>query len=105
MNDFGLIRYNIENIDREYTHMVLERSDGNSSLMEPDAIRAMCDLESRLTKIHGYRGICQMKFYSKECCRPWSIPNYISLLANKTTCHDIEVNIDVSGEVLNSDSY
>lgn len=51
----------------------------------------MCDLESKLTEIHSYKEFCQVKYYSKECCRPWSIPNYIALLSNKTTCHEIEV--------------
>lgn len=71
--------------------MVLLRTNGNASLLEIDAIRAMCNLESKLTSVHSYRGFCQQKFYVKECCRPWSIPNYIAMLSNKTTCHEIEV--------------
>lgn len=82
-------------IDREYTHFVLKRSDGNTSLLELDAIRAMCDLETKLTTIGGYKGICQVKFYSKQCCRPWSIPNYIALLANRTSCSDIQVCLTI----------
>lgn len=82
-------------IDREYTHFVLKRSDGNTSLLELDAIRAMCDLEMKLTTIGGYKGICQVKFYSKKCCRPWSIPNYIALLANRTSCSDIQVCLTI----------
>lgn len=82
-------------IDREYTHLVLMRSDGNSSLLEMDSIQAMCHLESQLTTIHSYKGFCQMKFYVKECCRPWSIPNYIALLSNKTNCYDIVVRQQV----------
>ncbi|XP_055305297.1 protein dispatched [Sitodiplosis mosellana] len=78
--------------NREYTHMVLVRSNGNASLLEMDALRAVCDLESKLTTVGSYKGFCQMKTYSKECCRPWSIPNYIAFLANKTSCSDIQEN-------------
>lgn len=83
------------NADPEYTHMALVRLNGNSSLLEIDAVRAMCELESKLTGVHSYKGFCQRKFYVKECCRPWSIPNYITLLANKTTCHEIEVTCEL----------
>lgn len=78
-------------IDREYTHLVLVRSNGNTSLLEMDGMRALCDLESKLTAVNSYKEFCQMKIYSKECCRPWTIPNYIAFLANKTSCADIQV--------------
>lgn len=78
-------------LDPEYAHMALLRSDGSASLLEIDAIRAMCNLEFKLTTIRSYKGFCQQKFHVKECCRPWSIPNYIVLLTNKTACHEIEV--------------
>lgn len=78
-------------LDPEYTHMALLRTDGNTSLLEIDAVRAMCNLESKLTGVPSYKGFCQQKFYVKECCRPWSIPNYIAMLSNKTACHEIEV--------------
>lgn len=72
--------------------MALMRTDGNTSLLEIDAVRAMCNLESKLTTVRSYKGFCQQKFYVKECCRPWSIPNYIAMLSIKTTCHELEVN-------------
>lgn len=87
-------------LDPEYTHMALVRVDGNSSLLEIDAVRAMCDLESKLTSVHSYKGFCQRKFYVKECCRPWSIPNYIAMLSNKTACHEIEVTLPCSTTML-----
>lgn len=71
--------------------MALVRSGGNSSLLEMDAIHAMCNLEMKLTTIHNYDEFCQVKFYTKECCRPWSIPNYIAMLSNRTTCHEVQV--------------
>lgn len=82
-------------LDAEYTHMALLRTDGNTSLLEIDAIHAMCNLESKLTTVRSYKGFCQQKFYVKECCRPWSIPNYIAMLSNKTACHEIEVKMEI----------
>lgn len=71
--------------------MVIERSNGNKSLLELDAIREMCELEIKLTSIGSYKSFCQLKAHSKECCRPWSMPNYIALLSNKTNCSEIQV--------------
>lgn len=79
--------------DREYTHMAIVRPNGNKTLLELDAMRAMCDLELKLTTIDSYKGFCQLKAHSKECCRPWSMPNYIALLSNKTSCSEIGVCI------------
>lgn len=77
---------------RENTHMVLVRTSGTTTLLSMDAMRAICELSEKLTEIESYRGFCQLRAYSKECCRPWSIPNYIALLSNKTSCSKIEVN-------------
>lgn len=81
--------------NKEYTHMVLVRSNGNASLLDIESVRGMCDLETKLTTLKNYKGLCQLKFYSKQCCRPWSIPNYITLLSNKTTCAEIEVRFKI----------
>lgn len=60
--------------------------------MKIDAMHAICELESKLTKIEKYKGFCQQKAHSEECCRPWHIPNYIALLSNKTSCSEINEN-------------
>lgn len=52
----------------------------------------MCELESKFTSIQTYEKICQIKSNSKQCCRPWSLTNYITLLSNKTLCSQLEVN-------------
>lgn len=57
-----------------------------------DDLLAVCDLEQKLTSVSGYREICQRQLSSKNCCRPWSLPNYIALLAKKENCFDINVS-------------
>lgn len=88
---YNLIRIFL--LDREYTHMVLVRSNGNRSLLEMDAVRAVCELETKLTSIGSFKGFCQVRTYSKECCRPWSLANYAAFLANKTSCSEIQARI------------
>lgn len=82
----------------EYGHFVLERVNQtlNESLFEWSALIAMCDLEMRLTQVNYYRDLCQVEIGSKKCCRPWSLPNYVALLSNRSSCLDIEVSRDVN---------
>ena len=50
----------------------------------------MCDLEQRLiTDTAHYDEFCVREVMSNECCRPWSIPNYVALLTNRTHCFDL----------------
>lgn len=82
-------------VGREYAHFVIERIGSkdlsNISLFDADAIGAMCDLETKLTAINEYKNICEEKVISKQCCRPWSIPNYFAALSNKTNCAELKV--------------
>lgn len=84
------------NTGPEYGHFVLERVNQtlNESLFEVNSLIAMCDLELKLTQVHYYRDLCQLEIGSKRCCRPWSIPNYVALLSNRSSCFDIEVSTD-----------
>lgn len=92
----------------EYAHFVVQRTNipnnrtnnineqhlphNNNSMFELDVLLAICDIETKLTKIDYYDKLCQTEMGSKKCCRPWSLPNYIALLSNKTQCMEIEVN-------------
>lgn len=64
----------------------------NESLFRLEALLAMCDLEAKLEAAAEYRGLCQTEISSKKCCRPWTIPNYIALLSNRSSCYDIQVS-------------
>jgi hypothetical protein len=62
-------------------------------MLEINALLATCDLEQRFTATKEYLHICQQELTSSNCCRPWTLPNYVAFLSNKTSCFDIEVNM------------
>uniref|UniRef100_A0A336L3V2 CSON002639 protein n=1 Tax=Culicoides sonorensis TaxID=179676 RepID=A0A336L3V2_CULSO len=80
----------------EYAHFVITsvNHEKHSSLFDITNLLAICDLEQKLSSIDGYRDICQRPMSSKQCCRPWSLPNYIALLTNKEDCFQIN-NTDI----------
>ncbi|XP_063707430.1 protein dispatched isoform X2 [Culicoides brevitarsis] len=75
----------------EYAHFVIKkRNQGkNSSLLNIEDFLAICDMEQRLTMVKGFDFICERKITSQKCCRAWSFPNYISLLAGKNNCFEL----------------
>lgn len=77
--------------DNGYSHFVMERINHNlsESLFEINGLLAMCDLEQHLIATDHYGEFCVREVMTNECCRPWSIPNYVALLTNKTHCFDI----------------
>lgn len=81
-------------LDNEYAHFIVQRVNHNvsDSLFEINAMMAMCDLEIQLMNVNGYGDVCELDNDSKKCCRPWSLPNYVALLSNKTSCFDIDVS-------------
>lgn len=80
-------------LDIEYAHFVVKRVNHNltESLFEINALLAMCDLEFQLEQFHEYEKLCEREMTTQNCCRQWSLPNYIALLANKSSCYEIEV--------------
>lgn len=80
--------------DNEYAHFIVKRVNHNltESLFEINALMAICDLEIQMLNVNGYGELCQLDIDTKKCCRPWSLPNYIALLSNKTSCFDIDVS-------------
>ena len=56
---------------------------------------AMCRLDSRLRIGEEFLGLCQT--VSKGvCCNSWSLPNYVALLNNKTSCMEITVGLFIT---------
>lgn len=50
----------------------------------------MCEIETTRIRPHqSFEDSCVRYTFSKECCPSWSLPNYVALLTNKSTCHDI----------------
>ncbi|XP_061387699.1 protein dispatched [Musca vetustissima] len=76
---------------KEYSHFVVERIGPNAtdSLFDLNGILAMCELQEQITKVNNYGEYCEREMISNNCCRPWSLPNYAALLANKSSCFDL----------------
>lgn len=81
-------------LDKEYIHFVIKRVNWmlNESMLEVNTLLAMCELEQALVETDHYYSLCQKELTTSNCCRPWSLPNYVSLLSNKTSCFDITVS-------------
>lgn len=76
-------------------HFVVQRIrwNLNESMFDTNVLYSMCELEQRIADTEGYADICQRDVSSESsCCRPWSLPNYVALLSNKTSCFDINVS-------------
>lgn len=91
--------YFCDSPNSEYAHFVLQRDSSDDrenitskSMFDLDILLAICDIEMKLVQTDYYGKLCQTEMDSKRCCRPWSLPNYIALLSNKSSCRDIEVN-------------
>ncbi|KAL5283685.1 DISP1 family protein [Megaselia abdita] len=76
---------------KEFTHFVVERYGPNAtdSLFDINAFHAMCQLDETIQSVSFYQGFCEREYNGEDCCRSWSISNYIALLSNKTSCFDI----------------
>ncbi|XP_013111816.1 protein dispatched [Stomoxys calcitrans] len=76
---------------KEYSHFVVERVGPNAtdSLFDINGILAMCVLQDQITKVPYYEEYCEREMISNNCCRPWSLANYATLLANKSSCFDL----------------
>lgn len=61
-------------------------------MFDATTLLSMCELEYNLIDTAGYTDLCQKKISSNECCRPWSLPNYIALISNKSSCFEINVS-------------
>lgn len=72
-----------------YGRAVFAPVDQNSSLFSPVAVLSMCRLQRRLTRSEQYSSTCQRRTGSTECCRVWSLTEYLVLLANVSSCHQL----------------
>lgn len=85
--------YFCDSPSKDYSHFVVERIGPNDtdSLFDLNSLLAMCQLQNQIIAIPSYGGFCQREELTDSCCRPWSLPNYAALLANKTSCFDLNV--------------
>ncbi|XP_037730791.1 protein dispatched [Drosophila subpulchrella] len=92
---------------KEYSHFVVRRIGPNAtdSLFDLNGLLAMCQLQDQITEVPSYRAFCEPEMLTTECCRPWSLPNYAAMLANKSSCFDLTVEDVTSLQTLLSGCY
>lgn len=86
--------YFCDSPSKDYSHFVIERIGPNATetLFDRNSLLAMCQLQEQITNVHKYEEYCDREMISNNCCRPWSLSNYVALLANKSSCFDITVS-------------
>ncbi|CAG0886573.1 unnamed protein product [Darwinula stevensoni] len=77
-----------------YSHMVISSIDGYGTLFSRESLLSICSLEKKFAQKQLYSDFCD-ESSAGQCCRAWSLPSYIALLHNHTSCFDI-TNEDVN---------
>ncbi|KAG8338132.1 Protein dispatched 1 [Homalodisca vitripennis] len=77
----------------EFSRVVVSM-EGSGDLMSLTALKDMCRLEQYLTSGPLYADVCE-NVRRGQCCQPWSLPNYVAMLHNRSSCFDI-IEADVS---------
>lgn len=75
----------------DYSRVVISAKDDGDLLTE-SSLKDMCRLEEKLIRQPYYSDICQTVTHDR-CCIPWSLPNYIAMLHNRSSCYNITVCI------------
>ncbi|KAI1287705.1 Protein dispatched -like protein 1 [Halotydeus destructor] len=79
-------------ITEQHAHIVVKSITPNENLLSLEHMKSLCKLDDKLRLKDRdsilFSSVCESRT-STGCCLSWSLPNYIALLANKTSCHDI----------------
>uniref|UniRef100_A0A1B6DLC4 SSD domain-containing protein n=1 Tax=Clastoptera arizonana TaxID=38151 RepID=A0A1B6DLC4_9HEMI len=78
----------------DYSRIVIS-GKGGIDLMTLKSLKEICRLEMNLAQGPLYADICQTG-RENECCLPWSLPNYVAMLFNRSSCLTI-TETDVIG--------
>ena len=67
------------------------KSEDGGSLLSAEKLKTICRLEEEYyDRFSGYISSCEMPCADcQRCCRRLSLPNFVALLAKKTSCHNI----------------
>ena len=58
-----------------------------SNLLTYDNVRLMCNVDERIRRLHSFNKTCICPAATtSQCCRTWSLSNYIALLTNRSSC-------------------
>ncbi|XP_076320735.1 RND transporter family member dispatched [Tachypleus tridentatus] len=87
---------------RDYAHVIIQ-SVNHENLFTLPSLKSVCQIEeTKLRSSVHFEELCEQT-PSKSCCRSWSLANYVALLSNRSSCHDIrETDIASVFELLKS---
>lgn len=60
------------------------------TLFELNALRAMCDLQTKIESVPSFHSLCVKDSSTPQCCRTWSLPNFVVLINRLQHCYDVQ---------------
>ncbi|CAG2110302.1 unnamed protein product, partial [Medioppia subpectinata] len=88
----------------DYVQFVVE-SDAQNDLFSVKSIKTLCQMDTELLQMKSnvgkklFEDKCEIRS-SGQCCKSWSFHNYITLLAHKKSCDDIDERDIISAKRL-----
>ncbi|XP_050706093.1 protein dispatched homolog 1-like, partial [Eriocheir sinensis] len=72
----------------EYGRVILKSTVPRETLLTLQHLKAICQLDDRMRALPEFHPICET-WSPGRCCPSWSLPNYVALINNRTSCHNI----------------
>ena len=96
MSDFELVLFLLLTIKiiisvPEYSHVVVKSTVPNDNLFTLENLLAVCRLDAKMRAVPEMSPICETSS-DRNCCASWSLPNYVALLSNRSSCLEITVS-------------
>lgn len=87
--------------DEKYVHLVIAAKD-KQDLFTWKNLQSLCKLENILMNFNNIPSLCiSNKQMAGKCCKPWSLPNYIAVLYDRSSCLSItEKDVNATKAVL-----
>ncbi|KAH1029598.1 hypothetical protein HUJ05_002808 [Dendroctonus ponderosae] len=87
--------------EENYVHLVIKANNGND-LFTWENLKLLCRLENFIMNLNIVPDICISDTeIDGECCKPWSLPNYIAALFDKHSCLSItEADVNKTKSIL-----
>ncbi|XP_044742091.1 protein dispatched [Chrysoperla carnea] len=73
----------------DYSKFIV-KSSTNSNIFNFKNVQWLCKLQTLIMENNVTKTVCETRSRNDfECCRPWSIDNYVALFNNRSSCSDI----------------
>lgn len=81
----------------EYGRVVIRSTRPRDTLLSLDHLHAICRLDEMLRSPPELGQVCET-WRPGRCCPSWSLPNYVALISNRSSCHNITVSVCASSK-------